>query len=308
MSLPRAGAVPGIVLCFAFCGTLFACAQHSVVPASFATSIQLADRRAVAVRIVAPSASCAPCDTIVFSHGNNLGFDQYDVLFDAWAKAGYLVVAPLHVDSEQHPHRDRYARDETLKPRLEDYAAIVDRLVEAPAEFVPGLSLSGRYFAAGHSYGALIAQMAGGVRLDGGRGALPFDSERRPLAVVAISPPGPLPDYLSAQGWSQLEVPHLVVTGTADVVPKYAPTWEAHLAAFEAGPAGRSYAIVFDDMDHYFNGSFGRLREPSARSRSAIVELNDAVLSFLQGVRRSGGPSEKNWLELSSEDAETRFR
>ena len=308
MSLPRADALPGIVLSFAFCGTLSGCAQQPEVPASFATSIQLADRRVVAVRIVAPSASCEPCDTIVFSHGNNLSFDQYDVLFNEWAKAGYLVIAPLHVDSEQHPHRDRYARNETLEPRLEDYTAIVDRLVEAPAELMPGLSLSSRYFAAGHSYGALIAQMAGGVRLDSGHGELSFDPERRPMAVVAISPPGPLPGYLSARGWNQLGVPHLVVTGTADVVPTYAPTWEAHLAAFEAGPVGQSYAIVFDDMDHYFNGSFGRLREPSAGSLSAIAELNDAVLRFLDGVRRTGGLSEKDWLDLSSEDAETRFR
>lgn len=259
----------------------------------------------LAVRIVPPAASCEPCDTIVFSHGNNLSFDQYDVLFDEWAKAGYLIVAPLHVDSEQHPNRQR---NETLEPRLEDYTAIVDRLTDAPAELLPGLSLSGRYFAAGHSYGALIAQMAGGIRLDHGLGELPFDAERQPMAVVAISPPGPLPDYLSAEGWLQLEVPQLVVTGTDDVVPKFAPTWEAHLAAFEAGPAGRNYAIVFDGMDHYFNGSFGRLRDPSARSLTAIVQLNDAVLRFLDGVRQSGGPSESDWLDLSSGAAETRFR
>ena len=43
--------------------------------------------RDVDIRVWWPGRACDPCDAIVFSHGNNLAFDQYDEILEPWAEA-----------------------------------------------------------------------------------------------------------------------------------------------------------------------------------------------------------------------------
>ena len=255
-------------------------------------AIETADGRTSPVRVFSPAAGCAACPLIVFSHGAFSSPDRYDVLLNAWAGAGYVVAAPLHADSEIHPYQDHYRREDRLPMRLDDFEAA------AALDGLDGVALSGDIIAAGHSFGALVAQIAGGARLDGAHKDLHIALETPPLAVIAISPPGPVEDYVSPQGWRRIDAPMLVVTGTADVVPRFAPTWRAHLASYDAAPAGLAYALVYNDMDHYFNGAFGRPGETDDAARAATDHLNDAIIQFADHFRQSADPA-PGWDALS---------
>jgi alpha-beta hydrolase superfamily lysophospholipase len=202
----------------------------------------------------------------VFSHGLNAAPDRYRVLLDAWAAAGFTVAAPLHVDSEDHPDRARYDTAAIRTTRIEDYAAV-------DAAFGTELPV----VAAGHSYGALIAQLAGGARLAKG---LPRLVARAPRAVIALSPPPMLPGVIGPEGWNRMHAPMLTITGDADVMPGFADRWEQHLHAYHAQNREHAHALVFKGMDHYFGGAFGRLK-PDAPIAPVEI-LNRAVLSCVR--------------------------
>lgn len=264
------------------------CASHSaaVVEPTVASevvhqniSVMANDDRAVDVRVFYQAAGCDGCPLILFSHGANATYDRYDVLLQNWAREGYVVAAPLHVDSELHPGRAEYGREDHLPTRLEDVAAILAYLRTGQADEIAGISLGQDYIAAGHSFGALIAQMAGGSRL----GDQSLDGMPRPLAVIAISPPGPVPGFIAPSAWSSIEAPMLVTTGTTDIVPFVAPKWQDHLASYENAPAALSGALIFDEIDHYFNGAFGRIDEATAAD-GAVENLNEAITAFIRQV------------------------
>lgn len=299
-----------LALCLLLSGCAAPVAVESPVSSPLAASfdrivdstqtLSAAEGREVSVRVLHPAPRCQRCGLIVFSHGANASPARYDALLTAWAKGGWVVVAPLHVDSEDHPNRARYQQSDSLRLRLADYdLAIASFGGKTPAVVLPGVEATGDVIAAGHSYGALIAQIAGGARLDAGFAAL---STRAPLpiAVVAISPPGPIPDYVSRAGWSQIKVPQLVVSGTTDVLPGIAPEWNLHMASYEAAPAGKAYALVFDRMDHYFNGAYGRLQPIDAIAEHAVKMLNTEVLRFAKAMHDRDPAMADEWIANSS--------
>lgn len=266
-------------------------------------SLDTTDGRVTEVRIVPGATNCSPCDVVVFSHGFNLAHDQYDKLIDGWSKDGYVVVAPLHVDSEKHPDKDEYSPAETLEPRLDDWAAVIAALHDGSV--LGGKEFSGRYLAAGHSYGALIAQFAGGARAGDNTPTRLNDLELRPVGIVAVSPPGPVPGHYSASGWSYIDVPHLIVTGTRDIVPGIAPAWEDHLASYEATDDALGFALVFDGMDHYFNGSFGREAVTLDDDASAATATLHRLLNKFSDASFASKPiAPEAWRAFSSSTVE----
>lgn len=266
------------------------CAPHSDTRVPVATSngvvyeniyVTAKDGREVDVRVFFKASGCQDCRLILFSHGANATYDRYDVLLKAWALEGYVVVAPLHVDSEIHPERAKFGREEHLPTRVEDFAAVLQYLKADGLAEIEAVSLTGEYVAAGHSFGALIAQIFGGA-VAGGQS---MGSPQRPMSVIAISPPGPVPGLIPEPAWSTIEVPMLVVTGTSDIVPFVAPEWEDHLKSFQGAPEGLSGALIFDGINHYFNGAFGRIDDQSATT-GPVELLNAAISAFIDQSRR----------------------
>jgi dienelactone hydrolase len=258
--------------------------------------------REVSVQVLRPQEGCDPCDLIVFSHGAFAAPERYDRLLMPWAEAGYLVAAPLHVDSELHPERDRYDGDQTRVARLEDFGLLAGTPALARALAAHGQSLSGRVVASGHSYGALIAQLAAGATLAGEQGPLPEIEAARPAldGVVALSPPGPFGDVIGADNWATVNEPMLVVTGTADILPGFVDDWRSHLVSFESARRQPSYALVYSGQDHYFNGAFGRPKAAlDDADAAAMASLNDQVLDFLRRLRHDALPAPAQWTARS---------
>lgn len=249
--------------------------------------------RNISVRVLTPD-GCAACPLIIFSHGANAAYDRYDALILPLARAGYRVAAPNHTDSEDHADRADYTPPDWLPTRLEDYNAIASQYE------------TNYRIAAGHSFGAMVAQIAGGTEIPSGAQVNP---EFRPDAVLAYSPPGPIPNYIGPQGWSKISVPSLVTTGTKDIVPTMVEKWELHLVSFESAPPSQSFALIYEGMDHYMNGAYGRETEATSLEREQAIEhMTEASLFFVSKLRKAGKLSAEDWETQEQIFVEARAR
>lgn len=191
--------------------------------------------------------------TILFSHGAMSSPFKYPGLIGPWSEAGYDVFAPLHVDSLDHPDSAKYPGLASWTARIEDMRALSAHI---------GTS---SYIAAGHSYGGLVALTLGGAAAVAPPGVSGSLRDPRARAVVAFSPPAPVPALITLEGYAALAVPALIQTGDLDSPPG-APAgdgWKLHLAPYEAPAAGGSrYALVLAGVDHYFGGAICKFNLP----------------------------------------------
>jgi pimeloyl-ACP methyl ester carboxylesterase len=215
--------------------------------------------------------------TIVFSHGALSSPAKYDLLILPWVAQGFEVWAPLHVDSLQHPDRAAFAGLKSWAARIEDMHVVAEHAGR------------NRLIAAGHSYGGLVALTLAGARV------AEVSGQKRPMALagvnaaVAFSPPGPMPGFVEPGAYAGIAVPALIQTGTADLLPpgKANPdpaSWHKHLMAYdEAAPGGHRYALVLDQVDHYFGGAICDFTKPGPpRAREAGIAAQIAA-TFLRG-------------------------
>lgn len=226
-----------------------ALAQAATAPETLTTQV---DGRTLAVRVWRPAQARG---VILFSHGGNGDVDNYAALTERWAADGWLVLAPVHADSVELPPASRASLQAAYPLRMAEMRA-ASALAAAQAPGLPAV-------AAGHSYGALFAAMAGGALAD--RGGVRDPSVR---GVVMLSSPGVIPGLISPQAYATLAVPLMVMTGDADLVPGLVTDWRAHLHAFETAPAGDRLAVVWRGGDHAFG-----LRDADGTRATAIADL-----------------------------------
>lgn len=260
------------------------CAAALAQPSgSFAMAIAANDGRSVPVTIFHPA---APGDypLVVFSHGAYSDPARYTAMLAPLAGAGLIILAPTHVDSETLAGTARPPHALTWLTRNAEMAALLAARPDIDARLATlGLRADRKApVAMGHSYGALIAQLPGGavaIEPDGGA----VDRRHAGLAaVVAWSPPGPFPGLMAADGWRSLAVPSLTLTGTGDVLPGFIDDWRAHRASFDNAPQGQRMLWVGDGVDHYFGGTFGRLKDADGAQRALFGRALETALAFIE--------------------------
>ncbi|MEO0574816.1 MAG: serine hydrolase [Pseudomonadota bacterium] len=261
-------------------------------------TLDAGDGRTIPLRVFSPSEGCNACTLVFFSHGAGLSHESYTPLLSHWVRKGYVVAAPLHVDSQSHPSRNDYNGLDWVRTRVADYHLVTHALMSDDAT-VEGVSFSGALIAAGHSFGALTAQIAGGATLDPQIGVHLSADAISPLGVIALSPPGPIDNYIAAAGWAKIDRPMLVVTGTNDTIENFTPQWTLHMAAYDAAPAGSAYGLVFEDIDHYFNGAFGRPNNASFINNPEVARLNAIVVDFFAALETGVLPTSAQWRDQS---------
>lgn len=202
--------------------------------------------------------------TILFSHGAGSAPQYYPDFVAAWLGAGFRVLAPLHVDSREHPRTKDYPGLASWKARIEDMQGLIAHLGEEP------------FVAAGHSYGGLVALTLGGAEAVPPQGLAGPLVPRLARAVLAFSPPAPVPVLMTAAGYATLKVTALVQTGTRDVPPGNAASdpesWRGHLIPFTAAaPGGHRYGLVLNGVDHYFGGAICDYSQPGPPQREALA-------------------------------------
>nr|WP_246438869.1 alpha/beta hydrolase [Novosphingobium piscinae] len=216
----------------------------------------------------------APRGTILFFHGAGSAPQYYPDMVGAWVRAGHRVLAPLHVDSREHPRTAEFTGLASWEARIADMRALVAHLGAEP------------YVAAGHSYGALAALALGGAEPILPAGLAGPIVPRRARAVIAFSPPAPVPVLITEQGYAALQVPALIQTGTLDIVPGMGAGgpdgWRGHLAPFTAAtPGGNRYALVLTGVNHYFGGAICDFRQPGPPQREGLAAACTISALFL---------------------------
>ena len=221
---------------------------------------------------------------IVFSHGAYAAKDYYGGFADVWAAAGYAVISPTHLDSEKMG-TPRFSNIADKWPsRYEDVAVIADNL-EALAAQMPGLGgvHPERMVIAGHSAGGLVALATGGAAMIGPDGAASQAlRDSRFQQAIVISPPGTIPGRLTEDSLAAVDIPMLVITGTADVaMGDTGNTWEWRRQPYDFASPGSKHLLVVEDGDHYFGGAMGRDDLETDPDFEGLALANTVSIAFL---------------------------
>jgi dienelactone hydrolase len=224
--------------------------------------------RVVPVTIIGPTKP-GRYPLIAFSHGNFAAPSRYRAMLYPIAAAGYVVVAPMHVDSELMKHDKPPSQQFVWQSRNEDMALA---LAATPVNTDPK-----RRAAMGHSYGALNAQIAAGATPANG----PEKLKLLPQSLVAWSPPGPFPGLIEAKDWSTISTPSLTITGTSDILPGFVDQWELHRTAHDNTPKGKRWLWVGTGINHYFGGMFGREKPASSDEKRLFDRAIATTIAFL---------------------------
>lgn len=174
---------------------------------------------------------------VIFSHGFNGSPAAYTRILSHWVDEGFTVVAPLHVDSLRHPDHAAYDGQAAFATRIADLAVM--------RGFIKATRAGKPLIAAGHSFGSLMSFIGGGaVTVAGPLG----DPDIK--AIVAFSSAGDLQGVILPDTYAALRAPALMITGDADLVPRYVTDWHAHRSPFDRSPPGDKMLLVFAGADH----------------------------------------------------------
>lgn len=250
-----------------------------------ALELSTANGRKVPFEIIHPDKPGA-YPLIVFSHGAFAAPDRYHALLKPLVSAGYVIVAPLHIDSEEWKHVTAPSREDTWTTRGADMVLGLSVPTSLELQLArSGITIdTGKIVAMGHSYGALLAQIAGGAQP---ATVSPLVRDSRVRAVVAFSPPGPAPGLIDLDGWKAMSLPSLTLTGTRDESPGFVDNWEVHKSSYLGSPVGNRWLWVGEGVDHYFGGMIGREKPVEAQSRKLLYRAIMATVAFLQSALQS---------------------
>lgn len=241
--------------------------------------------RDLTVRVTLPKTSESALPVVIFSHGNYCDSGRYDVLLEPIADAGYAVLSPEHLDRAPTPEpSQRLSGAVTWPARLADMRGVADRLDEIEKQ-LPEISPRfdrANLIAAGHSYGGAVAQALGGARMFARDGTKDRSETRdtRFKAVLAWSPPGPLPNFIDDQTAAGIETPMLLITGTKDFSAMW-PDWRLHAATFDTAKPGDKSLLVVDGLDHYLGG-LACAEKPTPPQRAEAKTVVAAMIAFLE--------------------------
>lgn len=223
---------------------------------------------------------------IVFSPELGRSHRAYEYLGQAWAARGYVSIHVSHPGSDIRIFSGKafwrfrsIAKEVATEPRIwrdraADVGAIIDRLaeVEGADPALAGRLDPTRIGVAGHSLGALTALLVAGLPVEGR--VVPGTEDRRPLAFVVFSPPGPgapLPD-----GPWDLKRPLLLVTGGRDEQPAdlgtaHPPSWRAE--PYATLPPGGKAHLAIAEAHHFTFSNGGASSPPVDPDHLAIVQV-----------------------------------
>jgi len=225
---------------------------------------------------------------LLFSHGNWSDKDSYDRVIEYWVSHGYTVIAADHLDCcsaiKGIFNSIRYGQLGLITGRIDDLRRLMVSLpaIEQLHPAFAGKADPSRLGLTGHSFGAFSAEQFGGATVFN-TDSQQHDSyqDDRVRAVVALSPPGPMFDTITADSWLRLAAPTLVTTGTWDIQPSFWPDWRMHLMSFETAVPGDKYALVTQGADHYLGNLICRTAREAEPQKDALRMVQVATTAFL---------------------------
>jgi pimeloyl-ACP methyl ester carboxylesterase len=278
-------------------------------PNFYTSSLASSSGRKIDISLFAPRTILPRFGMLAFSHGSNSHPNLYVPLLQAFASAGFLVAAPVHVDSERYEDRAKFDQAAIFQTRLEDLKLVIDsatQLATAAEVDVAKFDVAS-LVVAGHSYGAWQALMLAGAGCSafGIGGGQVRDAKIK--AALAVSPPGGVPGMISGEDYSSISTPIMITTGRRDILPGFVERWQDRLLAYEraTGPAA---ALVLGDVDHYFGGAIGRDTVPGPPQKRSLEVTSLALTRFARAYSLGDRTSLSQLQAMSRRALDLRLR
>lgn len=207
---------------------------------------------------------------LVFSPGYGGSNDAYVGLSSYWASQGMVVIRVSHADAGKMPKPGEdiwlSQSEADRRNRVRDVTFVLDSLDRLETEY-PELKEKidrAKIGIAGHSYGAYVAMLVGGVKTYPGGASY---ADPRVKAVVAMSPQGTSESRgLTSDSWKDVKIPMLFLTGTRDRGNDEQETPEWRREGFDLSPEGDKWLIVVENARHAtFVGRYEAFIEAASR-------------------------------------------
>jgi predicted dienelactone hydrolase len=200
------------------------------------------------------------------SHRGYVGLSSY------WAANNYVVIRLNHADRTANVTKAEdvwaNATPADWRNRVRDITFVLDSIPALIKDFpeLDGKIDTNKIGVAGHSYGGHTAMLVGGARTFPGGVSY---ADPRVKAILVMSPQGPSDQRgLTKESWTELKVPAMFMTGTADrgTVESETPEWRAE--PFRLSPAGDKWLVTLDGAGNVtFSGGVPGLIDQIARER-----------------------------------------
>jgi predicted dienelactone hydrolase len=237
--------------------------------------------REIPVKWYLPQAKDQEHPVIVVSHGLGGSRDTMSYACEAWADAGFIVLALQHLGSDEavwqesdQPRRDirKAASAENFFLRVDDVKFAISR-IEETAKTDESIDAT-RIGMSGHSFGAITTLAVSGVRYGP---TLASFIDPRVRAAVALSPAPPSNVRNLGKAFADVKLPMLHLTGTKDVSIISDTTAADRRVPYRQMNGSPQFLAVWDDADHLvFSGhnTPGSDGAQNAQVRSELVELS----------------------------------
>ena len=218
------------------------------------------------VRVYYPKGD-GPFPVVVFSHGSGANLEAYASVSRHWASHGYVTIHPQHADARRTGDNGERPNlgggglrslSSGLGDRVKDVAAVIDALddLEKKVPDIKDKLDKKRIGVSGHSYGACVSMLIGGVTVEA-NGKVQSYADPRVKCILLFSAAGTGEYGLTKDSWKKAEIPAFYVTGTRDIRPGHDAAWRKE--PFDLSPPKDKYLFIIEGANHFsFGGGLAR--------------------------------------------------
>jgi dienelactone hydrolase len=260
------------------------------------------ENREMSLRIVYPDLG-GPYPIIVFSHGTFSSGDKYNLVVEFWAKRGYVVILPNHLDAN-YSIIPKKAEDmiHIIHTRISDMSFILDNLdaIEGQNPGLKGKLNHHQIIAAGHSIGTQVVLVNTGQRIrNPTNNYVTESSEDRFMAAVMLSDPGKMA-MMPDDTWKGGSAPTFLSTGSEDYGlmgdGRREVKYQNEILTIPDKSTGDKYLLLIERGDHYFGGLIHRDVD-KVPDYDGLAIFNAASLAFMDAHTRD---AESAWAFLKT--------
>ena len=240
-----------------------------------------------------------PHPVIIFSHNYGGMSRGYVTLGSQWASHGFVVIRPAHADAgtvkdsaTSKDPRETWGQQSVAdyKNRAEDLKLILDSFATIETQYpeLKGKLDATRVGVAGHGYGAFSALLVAGMKAYDGAVSYNY-ADPRVKAVIAMSPQGISEKRgIRADSWTDVRVPVLYLTGSADLGIEENENAAWRKQAFENSPEGDKWFVSIEGATHFtFSGRpFDPSLVPRFRDEPVIMRRDGTIVQQQPGYNR----------------------